>query len=179
MILIFSIPRYMVFERGKRFLQAQRLFRATTYVLLVGAPFHIVLIGLFVLKSVFIGAPISVIITRTLLPVLLILYVRFFNRSQCWGGLSERALATWGTKIRLAIPDRIMIEAEWLAFEIMTIAASRFGTDYLAAQSILSATVVICYRFLFPMSIAASTRVGNLIGANLVDAAKVAARVVR
>ena len=178
-IIICAIPGFIVFESGKRFLQAQGLFRATTYILLIAAPFHIALIALLVSRLGFIGAPISVAITRTLLPVLLILYVRFFNGSQCWGGLSKRAFANWGTMIRLAIPDMIMIEAEWLVFEIMVIVAGRFGTDYLAAQSVLTSIGTICYQAPFPMSIAASTRVGNLIGAARVDAAKVAARVVR
>ena len=177
-ISIFAIPGYIVFESGKRFLQSQGLFRATTYILLVASPFHVGLIGLLVWKIGFVGAPISVAITRTMLPVLLVLYVRFYNGSQCWGGLSKRAFANWWIMIRLAIPDMIMVEAEWLAFEIMTIAASQFGTDYLAAQSVLTTVGTLCYQVPFPMSIAASTRVGNLIGAGLVDSAKLAAKLV-
>lgn len=89
MVLIYALPGYIVFETGKPFLQAQGLFKATTYVFLIAAPFHVVLIWLLVGKRGFIDAPISVAITRTLLPVLLILYVRFFNGSQCWGGLRK------------------------------------------------------------------------------------------
>lgn len=177
-VLILSIPGYIVFETGKRFLQAQGLFSATTYIFAIAAPFHVLHMWLLVGKLGFIGAPISIAITRTLLPILLIVYVRFIDGSQCWGGFSKRAFANWQTMIRLAVPGMIMVEAEWLAFEIMTIVSSRFGTDYLAAQSILITVGTMFYQVPFPLSIAVSTRIAGLIGAGLLDSAKVAARVV-
>ncbi len=80
--------------------------------------------------------------------------------------------------IRLALPGMIMIEAEYFAFEILTLASGQFGTSELAAQSILVTVTSTTYQIPFPMSIGASTRVANLIGAKLPDAAKTCARVV-
>ncbi|OTA65814.1 MATE efflux family protein [Hypoxylon sp. EC38] len=178
-IIIFAIPGFAVFETGKRFLQAQGLFIATTHVLLVAAPINVLLSWVLVWKLDlgFIGAPIAVAITRNLLPILLILYVKLFNGSQCWGGFTKRAFDNWWTMIRLSVPGMIMIEAEWLVFEIMAVVSSQFGTEYLAAQSSLLSLATISYQIPFPMSIAASTRVANLIGAGMVDAARTAARV--
>ena len=79
--------------------------------------------------------------------------------------------------IRLALPGMIMVEAEYFAFEILTLASGQFGTSYLAAQSILVTITSTTFQLPFPMSIAASTRVANLIGAKLVDAAKTCAKV--
>lgn len=79
--------------------------------------------------------------------------------------------------IRLAIPGVIMVEAECLAFEILTFASSYFGVEVLAAQSILATLTNITFQMPFPLSIAASTRVANLIGATLVDAAKMTTKV--
>ena len=79
--------------------------------------------------------------------------------------------------IRLALPGLLMVEAEVLAFEILTLAASRFSTAHLAAQSVLSTLTTLTFNVPFPISIAASTRIANLIGATLADAAKTAARV--
>ncbi len=79
--------------------------------------------------------------------------------------------------IRLALPGLLMVEAEVLAFEILTLAASYFDTSHLAAQSVVATLAAYTYQIPFPISIAASTRVANLIGATLTDAAKVAARV--
>lgn len=80
--------------------------------------------------------------------------------------------------IRLAIPGMIMIEAEYLAFEILTLASSRFGPEALAAQSILATLASVAYQLPFALSIAASTRIANLIGAGLVPAAVTSTQVV-
>lgn len=80
--------------------------------------------------------------------------------------------------IKLALPGMVMVMAEWLAFEILTLVASQFGTSYLAAQSILVTVSATTFMVPFPVSIAASTRIANLIGARLVKAAQTAAKVV-
>jgi MATE family multidrug resistance protein len=79
--------------------------------------------------------------------------------------------------IKLAIPGLIMIVAEYLAFEILTLAASHISGTHLAAQSILSTIAILMYQIPFPMSIAASTRIANFIGASLTPAAKTATKV--
>ncbi|KAK2591782.1 hypothetical protein QQS21_010513 [Conoideocrella luteorostrata] len=178
-VMIFSIPGIILFEVGKRFTQAQGLFRATTYVLVIAAPINVFINWLLVWRIGlgFVGAPIAVAITETLLPILLFLYVAFVDGKQCWGGFNKRIFSNWWVMIRLALPGMIMVEAEWLAFEIMTLLAGQFGTEYLAAQSVLVTLSSISYQIPFPMSIAASTRVANLMGAGLVDAAKITGKV--
>lgn len=211
-VYLLGVPAFIVFEGGKRFVQAQGLFHATTYVLLVAAPLNVFLNWFFVwhLGWGFIGAPISVVITQNLLPTLLVAYVYFVDGRQCWGGFSKRALTNWGAfssslslsffflkcvvetltiifivrfvvspgpMIRLSIPGMIMVEAEWFAFEILTLATGQFGSTYLATQSILMTITSTTFQLPFPIAIAASTRVANLIGAGLVDAAKTCARV--
>ena len=180
-ILVFSMPASAVFECSKRYMQAQGLFTANTYVLLIAAPFNVFLNWLLVwkLELGFIGAPISAVATQWLMPSLLFLYVYFIDGAECWGGFSARIFSNWGPMVRLALPGMIMIEAEFFAFEILTLAAGRFGTSELAAQSILVTMTSTTYQIPFPMSIAASTRVANLIGAKLPEAAKICAKVVR
>jgi MATE family multidrug resistance protein len=77
------------------------LFHATTYVLMIAAPVNIILNYTFVwhLGWGFIGAPIAVACTQNLLPIVLFLYVRFVDGSQCWGGFSKRALTNWGMSV--------------------------------------------------------------------------------
>lgn len=79
--------------------------------------------------------------------------------------------------VRLALPGLIMIEAEVLAFELLTLASSYLGTTLLAAQSVLATISAITFQIPFPVSIAASTRIANLIGATLTDAARTSAKV--
>jgi len=70
-----------------------------------------------------------------------------------------------------------MVLAEYLAFEILTLSASLISSNHLAAQSVLSTICSITFQFPFPISVAASTRIANLIGATLSDAAKVSSKV--
>ncbi|KAK2627696.1 hypothetical protein QTJ16_002342 [Diplocarpon rosae] len=179
-ILLIGAPGYACFESGKRFVQAQGLFSATTYVLLVAAPLNAFMNWLFVWQFGwgFIGAPIAVAITDNLLPILLFLYVRFVDGRQCWNGFTWRAFHNWGPMIKLALPGLLMVEAEYLAFEILTLAASYFSTTHLAAQSVLSTITALTFQIPFSISIAASTRIANLIGATLKDAARTSAVVV-
>lgn len=97
-VAIFGTPAFVFFEGGKRFVQAQGLFHATTYVLAIAAPFNILLNYLLVWKLGFgyVGAPMAVVATQWLMPILLLLYVRFVDGSQCWGGFTKRALYNWG-----------------------------------------------------------------------------------
>jgi len=194
-ILLLGAPGYSCFEAGKRFVQSQGLFSATTYVLLIAAPLNAFMNWLFVwqFKWGFVGAPIAVAITDNLLPILLLLYVRFVDGRQCWNGFTKKAFRNWGKflpslckqllistgpMIKLALPGLLMVEAEFLAFEILTLASSYFSTTHLAAQSVLSTLTALTFQIPFPISIAASTRVANLIGATLSDAAKTSAKVV-
>lgn len=77
--------------------------------------------------------------------------------------------------MKLAVPGLVTFLAEFLAFEILTLAAARLGTTALAAQSILTTVMAITFQIPFPIAVAASTRVASLIGAARVDAAKIAA----
>lgn len=80
--------------------------------------------------------------------------------------------------IKLALPGMIMIEAQFSVLEILTIAAGQLGTAHLAAQSVLVTFTSTSFNIPFPLAIATSTRVANLIGANLGDAARTTTKVV-
>lgn len=180
-VVLLGAPGYAAFESGKRYVQAQGLFSASLYVLLFCAPLNAFMNWLFVwqLKMGFVGAPIAVAITDNLLPLGLFIYVRFVSKHgmSCWNGFTKKAWQNWTPMIKLALPGVVMVEAEVLAFEILTFASSYFGVTVLAAQSVLATLTSLTFQIPFPLSIAASTRVANLIGATLADAAKTSTRV--
>ena len=124
------------------------------------------------------GAPIAIVLTDNILLICLILYVRFIRGSECWGGFDKRAFENWGPIIWLAIPGLVMVLAEYLAFEILTFAASWMSTSHLAAQAVLATIIPLMYQIPMPVSIAASTRIANLVGAGLPGPARTAAKVV-
>ncbi|OCK94680.1 uncharacterized protein K441DRAFT_108168 [Cenococcum geophilum 1.58] len=50
-VIVWGAPGYAIFESGKRYVQAQGLFNASLYVLLIGAPFNLFLNWLLVWVS--------------------------------------------------------------------------------------------------------------------------------
>lgn len=97
-VLILGMPGVAALESGKRFVQSQGLFNATTYALIIGAPLSFLQNWLFVFKFGwgFAGAAAAMAITQNLLPLLLVLYVWLVDGSQCWNGFSRKAFRNWG-----------------------------------------------------------------------------------
>ncbi|EAT90474.1 hypothetical protein HBI56_049970 [Parastagonospora nodorum] len=179
-ILLAGAPGYAIFEAGKRFTQAQGLFNASLFVLLIATPINVVLnyLFVFVLQWDLEGAALATVLSHNLLPILLWIYVYFVNpRSlECWAGFTRDAFRHWGPMAKLAIPGIIMVETEWLAFDVLTFSTSYISTAHLAAQSIVMSLAVAIYHVPFSVGVAVSTRLGNLIGAGSLSSARIATR---
>ncbi|KAK3809517.1 MAG: mate-domain-containing protein [Benniella sp.] len=179
--LLPGAPAYLIFECAKKFLQAQGNMHASTYVLLIVSPLNFLLTYLLVWNKYigmgFIGAPIATSIAYWTMLLLFLLYIRFVDGYQGWGGWSRDCLTGWSVFLKLAVPGIMMVCTEWWAFEVVSLAASYLGTVSLAAQSIVVQTSGLLYTVPFGISIAASNRVGNLIGLGDALSAKVASRV--
>lgn len=174
---IWGVPPLVLFETGKRFLQAQHLFSAATYVLVVAVPVNFVLNWLLVWHPVyglgFVGTPIAVSISYWLIAVLMLAYVVFVDGRKCWGGFHpQKMMSNWLPMFKLALPGVLMVEAEYLAFEVLTILAASFGTEVLAAQSILSNVGALAFQLQFAISVAATTRIGHYLGQQRIDGAR-------
>ncbi|ANZ77255.1 BA75_04294T0 [Komagataella pastoris] len=180
-VLAFGLPGFILFENCKHFLQAQGIFHASTYVLLFCAPLNMLLNYLLVWdKKIglgYIGAPVAVVFTNWLMAAMLIVYIARVKGHECWCGFSKEAFKNWKRMLDLAGPGVLMVEAEWLAFEIITFFASRFGPTVLASQTVVSTTCVLMYQIPFAVSIAASTRVAWFIGSGSKHAAILAVKV--
>lgn len=175
-VMILAMPGFTLFECGKRFLQSQGIFHASTIVLVACAPLNVILTYTLVwnkhIGMGFLGAPYAVALTNTLMALLLFSYVALVDGKQCWNGFTWRAFHNWGNLVRLAIPGLVMVESEFLAYEVMTLAASYLGTNELAAQTIMSSVTALVYEIPFAVGCAVSTRIATFIGANVIDAAK-------
>lgn len=179
-----GIPAYILFECGKRFLQAQGIYQISTYVLLFAAPSNLIMNIVFVKKIGYLGAPIAVAVNYWLMFFgLLAASVFYLNETntphnvhprECWDAINIRkAFLSWRALLALAIPGLIMLESEFLAFEILTLMASYLGTLELAAQSVGSTMASLTYQVPYALGIAASTRIANYLGAGLPIPAKV------
>lgn len=168
-IMMFGTPGLLFFETGKRFFQAQHLFNAGTYALAVAVPIHFVLNWFLVLHPNtglgLMGAPIALSLSFWISSLAMLVYAFFSNGKQCWGGFDiQKASTNWGPMLKLALPGVVMVEAEYLAFEVMTILAASFGTTSLAAQSIGSNVGAMVFQIPFAVSVAVTTRIGHFIG---------------
>ncbi|KAF9917024.1 hypothetical protein FBU30_001037 [Linnemannia zychae] len=174
-------PAYLMFECVKKYLQAQGIMHASTCVLLIVSPLNILLNYLLVWNKYiglgYIGAPIATSISYWTMLFLLILYIRFVGGMEGWGGWTRDCFKGLKMFLKLAIPGVLMICSEWWAFEIVSLAASYLGTIALAAQSVVIQTESLLYTIPFGVSIAASNRVGNLIGKGDHRSSMVASRV--
>jgi Na+-driven multidrug efflux pump len=81
------------------------------------------------------------------------------------GRMVETMSAKLGTFSRLAILGVVHAGTEWWAFEIVALAAGRLGMIPLAAQSVIMTSDQVMNTIPFGVGVAASSRVGNLLGA--------------
>ncbi|KAF7317752.1 MATE efflux family protein [Mycena kentingensis (nom. inval.)] len=182
-VLIAGAPGYIGFESLKKYLQCQGIMGASTGVLVVLFPVNIATNIYFIHHTPLgvIGSPVALSVTYTLCFILLGLWT--------WYSPTHRANATWGgfqpatvfnlhscyVFVKLAIPGILMVGTEWAAFEIVALAAGRLGALPLAAQSVIMTTDQILNTLPFGIGVAASARVGNLIGARSAAGARHAA----
>ncbi|EJS42299.1 YDR338C [Saccharomyces arboricola H-6] len=180
-VLILGAPAYIFFENLKRFLQAQGIFDAGIYVLTICAPLNVFVSYTLVWNKYigvgFIGAAIAVVLNFWLMFFLLLLYAIHIEGRRCWGGFSKKALTHWNDLGHLAFSGIIMLEAEELSYELLTLFSAYYGVSYLAAQSAVSTMAALLYMVPFAIGISTSTRIANFIGAKRTDFAHISSQV--
>lgn len=159
---------YVYFECLKKYLQAQGISAAGTWALLVSSPLNAILNYIFIYKLELglDGAPLATGISYWISAALLVLYAAFVKGADCWGGFSWHALQHMRPFAKLAILGIVHVGTEWWAFEIVAIAAGRLGTIPLAAQSVIMTADQIINTIPFGLGVSASSRLGNLLGAD-------------
>ena len=171
-IISLGLPGLILFETGKRFLQAQGHFQAGTYALSMTVPINICLVLYFTKTFGFIGAPIGIVFSQWFMAFFLFFYCKYWKPETlvCWYPVFEswfhfkRLFARWKPMWKLAFPSLLMIEAEYLSFEVLTIMSTHFGVKAIAAQSVISNIGSLIYQIPFAMGCVVSTRVANYIG---------------
>ncbi|KAK5081878.1 ethionine resistance protein [Exophiala xenobiotica] len=157
---------YICFETMKKYLQAQEIMRPGTYVLFITSPISAALNYLFIYTfgwGIF-SAPFATGIGYWLSFLGLVLYARFVAGGECWGGWSRKCLQNIGTFAKLAILGVVHVGTEWWAFEIVALAAGRLGEVDLASQSVIMTADQVMNTIPFGIGVAASSRVGNMLG---------------
>ncbi|RVX09013.1 Protein detoxification 49 [Vitis vinifera] len=124
------------------------------------------------------GVALSGIWTNLNLVGSLIAYVvvsRVYKKT--WGGVSSECLRDWKSLLNLAVPSCISVCLEWWWYEIMILLCGLLLNPRatVASMGILIQTTALIYIFPSSLSFSLSTRVGNELGANRPEKARLAA----
>ncbi|KAF9064598.1 mate-domain-containing protein [Rhodocollybia butyracea] len=174
--MCFGVPAFAFNVVGRRYLQCQGLFSVPTRIIIVIAPINVLLNYLLVwgpplTRLGFIGAPLATSASYYLLSLSYIVYGVFWVDRKAWYPITFNNLQGvfgWqnlGLLFKLGLAGVGQTVSEWWSWEICALVASQLGSDaVLASQSILVVTSSITWQIPFALGIAASIRIGNLLG---------------
>ncbi|MBL8972342.1 MAG: MATE family efflux transporter [Myxococcales bacterium] len=183
-VQVVSVPAFLGFTVLRSYLQARSIVAPTLWVTLVAnllnAGFNYVLIHgeLGFPRLGLTGAGVATGLTRTLLFVLLALVIwRGRLYVGAWRPWSRLALAPRGLGqiFALGLPVGVQLGLEMWAFQLATLFAGWLGEKQLAAHVVALNLASMSFMVPLGISMAAVTRVGNLLGAGRPQAAQRAA----
>ncbi|KAJ1896634.1 ethionine resistance protein [Kickxella alabastrina] len=158
----------LAYECLKRFVQAQGIMKASTWVMVLVAPVHIYASYALVWSPStgvgFIGAPLAMAMSNWLLFLGITGYIVFSKARHAWGTFSLDCIDGIGEYYRLAIPSAAMMACSWAAFELVTFGSSIFGPVSLAAQACMFTAMSLTYQTPAAIGSATATRIGNALG---------------
>jgi len=179
-----SIPAFLAFTAMRQYLTGRGIMKPAMWIAwaanVVNLFFNWVLIyghlG-FTARGVM-GSGMATAIARVFMLFLLTAFIYWGRLHEgAWTGWTRRAFELRGLVEVLAfgVPVAAQIGLEVWGFQVATLLAGKLSATALAAHSIV--LTVASFSFMFPLgiSIAAATRVGNLIGAREPEAAERAA----
>ncbi|KAL3302188.1 MATE efflux family protein [Colletotrichum asianum] len=175
-----GLPAQALFEAARRFLQVQGDFHTAMLMIALCTPVNALLSWTlaFPLGMGLDGAALGSSASQILRAAALLLYIASARGSwshRCWGGFSRDALRGWGLMVRLSFAGSVATLSEYAAFEILCFSTSYLSTRHLAAQSILTTATIFVWHVPFSISVFSSNRIGHLVWAGLVGAARRAA----
>jgi MATE family multidrug resistance protein len=121
------------------------------------------------------GIAVAVAITDLNLLAALLLYLYFSGICRkSWQGWSLQCFDEWKPILSLAIPSCISVCLEWWWYELMIVLSGILANapEAVATMGILIQATSLVYIFPSALSLAVSTRVGNELGANQPNKAK-------
>ncbi|KAJ2786100.1 ethionine resistance protein [Coemansia javaensis] len=174
---------WALYECTKRYLQAQGIMGASAAVIMVVAPLHWLNSYVLILSPRFglgyIGAPLNMTITFWLMFLGIWAYAARSRRARaCWGGWTRDSIRGLGAFYRLAVPAVVTTCGEWWAYEALSLLASFFGAEQLAAQAIIINIVSLSGQIPSAMGFASTPRIGNLLGGARARQARISAHVI-
>ncbi|KAJ8625169.1 hypothetical protein MRB53_033699 [Persea americana] len=183
--LSFSLP-ILVFQSFlnpiKIYLRTQKITMPLTVgaaiALILHVPANYILISLLGLGIQ--GAALAAALFDFNLLLALLIYLRFSSlHENSWRGWSWECFREWKPLLNLAIPSCVSVCLEWWWYELMIVFSGLLADapDAISTMGILIQTTSLVYIFPSALSLAVSTRVGNELGANRPERARLSTKV--
>ncbi|CAL0331971.1 unnamed protein product [Lupinus luteus] len=162
------------------YLRSQSITLPLTYSAALSVVFHVPINYLLVsvlqlgIKGIALGA----VWTNFNLVASLIIYIWISGvYKKTWNGISSSCFKGWKTLLNLAIPSCISVCLEWWWYEIMIVLCGLLINPQVtvASMGVLIQATALIYIFPSSLSFGVSTRVGNELGAENPERAKLAA----
>jgi MATE family multidrug resistance protein len=179
-----ALPFFLLFVSLKQYLQARGIVKPEMWIAIGGNVVHALLAWMLVFGRLgaprlgVVGAGIATAISEVLMFAAMLAAMRIYRLQR--GSMTivthrRLRLREIGEILRLGTPLAAMLALEYWAFATSTLWAGRLGAIELAAHAIALNLASIAYMAGLGASLAATTRVGNLIGARQLAAAERAA----
>lgn len=172
--LIPSIPFFLLQSVLRQFLQGRELVRPALYITLMANVVNAIanyglIFGNFGLPELgMLGAGVATTSTRIFAFVALLLWVRVFRLHEgawpTWGRDAWDPKALWAV-VGIGFPVAVQVSTEMWAFNAATLLAGSLGAVTSAAHNIALGFASLSFMAALGIAAGATTRVGNLIGA--------------
>ncbi|KAJ4929628.1 hypothetical protein JOQ06_018651 [Pogonophryne albipinna] len=175
-----ALPAAFMYQLQGRYLQNQGIMWPQVISGAMGNILNVIINYIFLnrLDLGITGSAAANAISQYSLAVFLFVYICFRGLHKAtWDGWSAECLQEWGPFLHLAIPSMLMLCLEWWLYEIAGFLAGIISEVELGAQSIVYQLAAIVYMFPMGISLAASVRVGNALGAGNTEQAKLSSKV--
>ncbi|KAG9401939.1 hypothetical protein AC1031_007643 [Aphanomyces cochlioides] len=181
-ITVFALPGIFLYELLKKVLQAQKIVSPMAYIAVLT---NFIYFGLGYYFC-FLGAAYARTISQLLLPVFGFSYLLWNPVYKEWWPADHNFSAQWKSAwghvpefFALGIPGMLMMIMEWWAFEICQLMAGWMPNPVLSisVQSVLMSLSAQAYSLFLGLSIATTVRLGNALGANEPNRAKIICKV--
>ncbi|EFN53551.1 hypothetical protein CHLNCDRAFT_58521 [Chlorella variabilis] len=176
------LPCIGILEACRRYLLAQGIVRPGTVVTACGAALSPLYNWLLIVRLGLglDGAALALLAVQLTSALLLGSYVVLRNaglrgrEDSPWHGWSLAALRGWGQYLGLALPSVVMICCKWWSFEALILQAGWFPDAQLAVATmgLCSMTNSVVYMLLFGLSMSASVKISNALGAGCPNGAR-------
>ncbi|KAG2810751.1 hypothetical protein PC112_g15920 [Phytophthora cactorum] len=179
-----GVPFVFLYKLFRKVLQAQSIMKPLVAIAAIGSIVNAVSGYLLTYHTSmgFEGIALSRSLGNMVLPLMLMPY--FYccphHLSQWWRGWNwSEASAHVGLFLRLGVPSFLMVATEWWAFEMLTLMAGVLPNAVVSvsAHAVQVNVNNMIYMVFWGLAVASNVRIGNCLGANSPNQAKLACKV--